>query len=298
MAESGAAPTPDLAIVIPHYEDPERLARCLEALAAQDLAGAEVVVVDNGSPRRPPPPDLIAAHPDVRFLVERTKGAGPARNRGVAETTAPLLLFIDADCVPQPGWTEAARAAAPRAGLVGGHVGVFAETPPPMSGAEAFEAVFAFDFRDYIERQGFSGAGNLLTTRAVFEAVGGFLGEVSEDIEWTMRAVACGHALSYEPTMSVLHPARQDWPQLRRKWRRTTDERWALHRARRGDGGRARAAWAGQAVLMPASVVAHLPRVLRARALTTPADRLRAAGTLARLRLTRMGWMLAQAARR
>ena len=298
-AASGRAPAPsgaaEIAVVIPHYEDPVRLARCLEALAREDLSGVEVVVVDNASPTAPPPPDLRAAHPAVRFLEEPEKGAAAARNRGVAETGAPHLLFIDSDCVPCPGWIAAARRAIGAAPLVGGHVGTFDETPPPRSGAEAFEAVFAFDFQDYIERKGFSGAGNLLTTRAVFDAVGGFRSGVSEDLEWTRRAVAAGHPLVYRAEMAVVHPTRRDWPALERKWRRMTDEMWGLHFEEGGGGTAARLRWAARALLMPASVLAHLPRVMGSGRLASGAERRRAVGTLARLRLARMRWMLRQA---
>ena len=296
-----------IAIVIPHYADPVRLARCLDALAEQDLAGTEVVVIDNASPEGPPD---LSPWPFARLVVEERKGAASARNRGVAETRAPFLLFLDADCVPEPGWLDAARAAAPRAGLVGGHVGVFDETPPPRSGAEAFETVFAFRVEDYVESKSFAVTANLLTTRAIFDEVGGFRDALSEDLDWSRRAVALGHPLSYEPAMSVLHPTRSDWSALRRKWRRLTDEGWGLHRAERagldaGDSGAAtapagagaRLSWAARALLMPASVPLHLPRMLRSGRLGGAGERLRGGLTLTRLRLLRMAWMLRQAAR-
>ena len=88
--------------------------------------------------------------------METEKGAAVARNRGVAETTAPRLFFIDADCIPAPDWLAVGREVAVRADLIGGRVDVFDETPAPRSGAEAFETVFAFNFRKYIEVQGFS----------------------------------------------------------------------------------------------------------------------------------------------
>ena len=304
----GAADAPEIGIVVPHYDDPARLARCLEALAAGGgLDGAEIVVVDNASPRPPaPPPAALRAR--LRLAVETARGAAMSRNRGVAETSAPYLLFLDADCVPAPGWLAAARAALPRLSapggprLIGGRVDVFDETPPPRSGAEAFEAVFAFDNRRYVEREGFSVTANLLTTRAVFEAVGGFRAGVSEDLDWCRRAVAAGHPIAYEPALAVGHPARQDWPALARKWRRLTDEAWGVHLSGRAPGMAARvgasASWAGRALLMPASVLAHLPRVARSRALDGWGERARAAATLARLRGARMGWMLAQAAGR
>ena len=163
---------PGIAIIIPHYNDAERLERCLSALAQNDLSGCEVVVVDNGSTMIEPLAQVQARFADVGFVTEPEKGAAAARNRGVAETSAPCLMFIDADCVPAPDWVATGRAVAGRADLIGGRVEVFDETPPPRSGAEAFEAVFAFDFRHYIEVQGFSGTGNLVTRRDVFEDVG------------------------------------------------------------------------------------------------------------------------------
>ena len=122
---------PDIAVIIPHYNDLVRLERCLQGLMQCDLGAAEVLVVDNASPQ---PPDALAPQfPRVRFLTETEPGAAPTRNRGVAESTAPLLAFLDADCVPDPDWLTVARAAPARAAVTGGRVDVFDETPPPRS---------------------------------------------------------------------------------------------------------------------------------------------------------------------
>lgn len=288
MSTATTDPLPDTAVIIPHYNDAERLARCLDALALNDTTGVEIVVVDNGSTE--PLDALRKKHPDVRFIHEPEKGAAAARNRGVAETGASRLFFIDADCVPDADWLTVARDVAGKGDLVGGRVDVFDETPPPRSGAEAFEAVFAFNFRRYIEVQGFSGAGNLLTRRDVFDAIGGFTNGVSEDREWTMRAVAQGYTLIYEDRLRVSHPSRQDWPALRRKWERTTREAYQLN----GTAGRDRLRWALRALAMPASAVAHMPKVLFSRKLRSAAERFGAMLTLFRLRMARMVWMLRQ----
>ncbi len=278
---------PDAAVIIPHYQDHARLARCLAALAPQLDGDVEVVVVDNASPE-PPRPE----HPGVRVVTERQKGAANARNRGVAETTAERIFFLDCDCVPADDWLETARRVAPRADLVGGTVSVFDETPPPRSGAEVFETVFAFDNRGYVERKGFSVTANLLVTRAAFEATGGFVDGTSEDLDWCRRATARGFKLVHAEALRVAHPTRADWPALRKKWRRLTDEMWQVER---GESRMARPRWALKALAMPASVAVHAPKVVR----QTHGWRDRGAGltTLARLRLTRMGWMLAQATR-
>ncbi len=278
------------AVIIPHYNDLPRLERCLQALRENDLTGTEIIVVDNASPVSLN--DMQQAFPEVRFVVEPQKGAAHARNRGVAETTASRLFFIDADCVPAPDWLAVGRQIADRADLIGGRVDVFDETPPPRNGAEAFEAVFAFNFRRYIEVQGFSGAGNLLTRRDVFDAIGGFINGVSEDREWTMRAVARGYSLIYEDRFQVSHPSRQNWPALRAKWRRTTQEAYQLN----GTGAGARLRWALRGLAMPVSAVVHTPKVLSSDKLASSGEVLRAISTLFRLRCQRMLWMLRQAA--
>ncbi len=281
---------PEIAIIIPHYNDATRLARGLDALRENDLSGCEILVVDNGSDQ---PLDAVrAGFPEIRIVTEPEKGAAAARNRGVAETTAPRLMFIDADCVPAPDWVAVGRAVMDRADLIGGRVEVFDETPPPRSGAEAFEAVFAFDFRHYIEVQGFSGTGNLITRRDVFADVGPFRGGVSEDRDWSFRATAKGYRLIYEDALRVGHPSRADWAALRAKWRRITEEMFG----QTGRGAGARMTWALKGLMMPASVLVHLPKVLRSPKLSGARDRARAAMTLIRLRLTRMVWMLRQAA--
>lgn len=287
------APPPDLAVIIPHYNDPGRLEICLEALMRNALGAAEIVVVDNNSPQ-PPPEQLQARFPTVRFISETEKGAGPARNRGVADTTAPILAFIDADCVAAPDWLAVSRQVAQEADLVGGRVDVHDETPAPRSGAQAFENVFAFNFKNYIEVQGFSGAGNLVTHRHVFEDVGPFLTVVAEDTEWTRRAVAKGHRLIYRDALVVSHPSRTDWAQLRRKWYRLTQEGYALAQ-KTAPGLQTRLAWALKALAMPASAIAHLPKLLRSPKLNGGQERLRGAFVLFRIRLQRMIWMLVQA---
>ena len=282
-------PVAKAALIVPHYNDVDRLIRCLAALMPQMTTDVELVVVDNGSTQSLD--GLRRRWPDLRLVVEGEKGAAAARNRGVAETTAPLLFFLDSDCLPARDWLTQAFRAVKTADLVGGRVDVFDETPPPRTGAQAFEAVFAFDNRAYVTAQGFSVTANLVTRRDVFQATGPFRAGLSEDKDWCLRARAKGFRLGYDDALRVGHPSRSDWPALARKWRRLSDEMFAL------DGQKARRLWALRALLMPLSVLAHLPLVLTSPRLRGGRERLAALGTLARLRLTRMVWMLRQALR-
>lgn len=276
------------AVIIPHYNDVTRLLTCLSALG-QIPEHIECVVVDNDSSVDLGP--VREKYPTIRILTEPLSGAAMARNRGVAETTAPLLFFLDCDCVPAAGWIEAALRVADRADVIGGHISVFDETPPPRTGAQGFEAVFAFNNAAYIRDKGFSVTANLVTKRDVFEANGPFRTGVSEDLDWCRRAVSKRYSLVYAPDLKVAHPSRGDWTALKRKWRRLTAEAFGVH----GDSGFKRLAWAARGMLMPFTAVVHLPLVLRSPALSGVGEQINTVSTLVRLRGLRGFWMLKQA---
>ncbi|SMX46466.1 glycosyltransferase family 2 protein [Actibacterium lipolyticum] len=291
MMKPLAAAAPQSAVIIPHFNDHTRLKRCLDALLKGGLSSVEVLVVDNGS--TPPIDTLSARFPTVRFVTEPTKGAAAARNRGVQESTAQNLFFLDADCVPAPDWLATAKQVVRPNAVIGGRVDVFDEGSGPRTGAQAFETVFAFAQKAYVEEKGFSVTANLLTTRDVFSDVGPFVVGVSEDFDWCQRATAKGYALTYADALAVSHPTRTDWAGLRKKWRRLTDESFGLIKGQK----LGRIKWAARALAMPVSIIAHIPKILTHRSLSTPQERYRAIATLARLRLLRAGWMLAQAIR-
>lgn len=92
-----------VSVVIPHYQAEEKLAMTLAGLAAQTHPTLEVIVVDDGSD----PPLAIEDPPlPVRVLHQPRDGfgAGRARNLGARHAGHDIVLFLDADMVPDPGW--------------------------------------------------------------------------------------------------------------------------------------------------------------------------------------------------
>ncbi|MEO7793837.1 MAG: glycosyltransferase [Thermoanaerobaculia bacterium] len=95
------------AVVIPARDPGGALARLLVSLAAANDSGrlAEIVVVDDGSVE-----DLsavCAAHGARHLRRDRSAGPAAARNAGAAATSAPILLFFDADVLCPAGLPEA-----------------------------------------------------------------------------------------------------------------------------------------------------------------------------------------------
>jgi GT2 family glycosyltransferase len=284
-----ASERPAASVIIPHFNDVVRLEKCLAALAPQVAERpVEIVVCDNGSSV-----DLTgirAAFPQVSFVHEPAPGAAAARNRAVAESRGAWLFFTDADCVPAPDWIATALTCAHPERVIGGRITVFDETPPPRSGAEAFEQVFAFPQATYIAKTRYSVTANMIVPRALFEAVGPFDGSKSEDMDWGQRAHARGHAIVYAPELVVAHPTRQNWAALVKKWRRTTSEMYFAN----GTTPRRRLLWGLRALAVLGSIAPHGLKVLRHSALS-PRDRAAALGVLVRLRALRAGWTLRQA---
>jgi len=275
---------PTVSVIIPHYNDLAGLDLCLSALEAQTLRRDqfEIVVADNRSPC-----GLDAVRAVVRDrarLVEvAEKGAGPARNGAVAAARGAILAFTDSDCVPVPEWLEAGLCALAWNDIVGGQVTVASRDPRRMTPTEAFETVFAFNFRRYILREGFTGSGNLFVSRETFRHVGGFRKGLSEDKEWCHRARALGHAIAYEPRAIIAHPARHSWQEFKAKWLRIQSESFGLVKA--SATGRLR--WLARTWLMPFSILPHAVRVLTDPKLPDLTTRLAAIEILVRQRIWR-----------
>jgi GT2 family glycosyltransferase len=150
-------------------------------------------------------------------------------------------------------------AALDRFDYAGGRVVTTIVEPHAPTPSEAYEAVFAFNFKKYIEEEKFSGSGNLFVPRAVFERVGPFRAGVSEDIDWCRRANALGYRLGYAERAVVSHAARREWRELKAKWERVIAE--TLRLARERPGWRRR--WLFYAATVAASPFIHWWTVLR-----------------------------------
>jgi len=93
-------------LVIPTHNRRDSLRRVLEALARQTTPADkyEVLVICDGCTDGSAAMCRALTMPYRLRVLEQTPNQGPAaaRNRGVREATAPIILFIDDDVVPEP----------------------------------------------------------------------------------------------------------------------------------------------------------------------------------------------------
>jgi GT2 family glycosyltransferase len=274
-----------VSVVIPHYDDLDNLRLCLKHLATQTLPrdSFEVIIADNNSPMGIEAVRDVAKN-QARVVQAPEQGAGPARNAGVDATCGDVLAFIDSDCRPNPDWLERGIAALRNTDIVGGRVDIVAKNASHPTAAEAFEMVFAFPIRDYIERKGFAVTANLFVPRPVYDRVGLFRSAVAEDVEWCKRATTLGFRLAYASDAVVEHPARATWLDLQRKWRRTTSETYFL--MREGQWGKVK--WLRQCMLVLISIAPHGAALITTSRLTGVWTRIAAFSILVRIRTYRV----------
>ena len=192
--------SPEVAVVVPTFERPDRLRRLVAALEQQTAPRDEweLVVVDDGSGDETPAVLAeLRRSTSVDLRVERlphNQGPAMARNVGWRSTSAPLLAFTDDDCVPEPGWLAAgvtALRSGARTGIVQGRT---LHADIPAGARHTWRTVV----RDVPAPSPWFEGCNLFARRDALEAAGGF----DEEIGWFGEETALG------------------WEVLERGWRR------------------------------------------------------------------------------
>jgi mycofactocin system glycosyltransferase len=174
-----------------------------------------VVVVDDASM-----PPLVAPPSSTVELLRHDANVGPgaARMSGLERVRTPLVAFVDADVVPEPGWLEPllghfgderVALGAPRVRSMPGP-GVLARYETSRSpldlGAEPGRVLPA-------TRIGYVPAAAVVARAAAVREVGGFdiALRTGEDVDLVWRLVERGWRVRYEPRSVVRHLPRRSW---------------------------------------------------------------------------------------
>jgi mycofactocin system glycosyltransferase len=198
----------DLTVVIPVRDRPEQVRRLLSA-----LKGMRCIVVDDASADPARTREVVEEAGGTLLSLEQNSGPSVARNTGLAQVATPLVVFIDSDCVPEPGWLgpllghfddPLVAAAAPR---------ILPMAVAPSSPLSRYESV-----RSSLDRGGSAGlvrplsripyvpSATLLVRR---EAVADELFDPQlrggEDVDLVWRLVDAGWDVRYEPSSVVRH---------------------------------------------------------------------------------------------
>lgn len=205
-------------VVIPTRNRSEILEESLSFLAFQDFSKRqfEVLVCDDGSEE-----DIgvvvdkfRSAFPFLRLLKQDAKGPAAARNLGISEASAPIVIFLDSDVLSDkslvrhlvrtldenPQWLGSEARIEP----VGNDKSPLWESPTCKNGGHYHTAAVAYRREVLIE------VGGLDET---------FTLPACEDVELAMQILSRG-TIGFVPEAVVYHPCRRVNLGLHWRWRR------------------------------------------------------------------------------
>jgi glycosyltransferase involved in cell wall biosynthesis len=221
-------PLPFVSVIVPVYNDPRGISETLSSLEQQDYPrnNWEVIVIDNDSSdeTRRIACSFIPYLPCMQVLTETRRSSYAARNTGIGLARGGIIAFIDADMVVDKDWitTGVKEILGEEADYVGCRVDIYTKGDPP-SIFEIYNQRTGFPVKDYMERFGFAGAGNIFVRRTVFERIGMFDQRLVSggDYEFGTRVKEAGLKMYYSDKNRMLHPARRSFRSLLRKNIRT-----------------------------------------------------------------------------
>lgn len=249
-----------VSVVIPARNEATLIGRVVEAVRGQDRPEGvelEVLVVDDGSADETAERAEVAGARVLRREVTAGSAGRPAagvpaasgnpaaaRNLGAETSRGDPIVFLDADCVPAPGWLEALLAAHDRGETV---VGGSLDLPPGLRWTARCDYYCGWYLVHPRRPPGpvpHHPPPNLSVRREPFLSTSGFTEEppfsyTNEERAWQGELRRAGHRIWFEPAARAFHHNRPGLGALLRR-----NYRWASTAvAAKGSSGAARMAW-------------------------------------------------------
>lgn len=215
-----------ISVIIPAYNVEQTLGACLDALIAQATPDTEIIVVDDGSTDAT---RAVAEAKGVRVITQANRGAAAARNTGVQHARGEIVLFLDADSVPDAHWLANLSAPFADAKVVG--ASGQKKTRQKKLWARYVQAEYDYRYDRLAAHRtiDFVDSSTAAYRRDIFLANGGFDPTLldAEDVEFSFRLAERGYTLILVRDAIVWHTHPESLSEfLRRKYR------YALWRAR------------------------------------------------------------------
>ncbi|KAF1708721.1 glycosyltransferase [Pseudoxanthomonas sacheonensis] len=212
---------PRASIIVPVYNQAAHTLACLRALAEHPpQAACEILVVDDGSSDQ-----TQAWMTQVAGLHfhRRAQNGGfiAACNDGAARARGEVLVFLNNDTVPQPGWLDALLDtfdAQPDAGLVGAQL-LYPDGRLQEAGGVVFSDGSAWNYGRFespedpryasLRDADYCSGAAIAIPRRLFESLGGFDTRYTpayyEDTDLAFSVRAAGKRVLYQPASRVVH---------------------------------------------------------------------------------------------
>ena len=221
-----------VSVIVPTRNGAHLLPECLDALRAQSFRDFETLIVDDAS--MDGTRELLRGYPEARVVrLPGKEGHGfvTAANRGITASSGEIVVLLNNDAVPDPGWLRELVGALERnpwAGMAASRIMLY-DRPDTFhstgdyygrDGVPNSRGVWEVDGGQYeLEEEVFgicaaaaairrsvladlAGSGGTTPTGRVFDPQ---LWMYLEDVDLNLRARLRGHRTVYVPTARVLH---------------------------------------------------------------------------------------------
>lgn len=229
-----------ISVIVPFKNAAEFLPSLIKALTAQQLPAEqfEVIFVDNQSDDGSSAL-ITSVTPSFAFRLasySARKSSYGARNAGVRMARGTILVFTDADCIPEPQWlTEIVRfyeTPGNQDAVVSGDVRFF--FADPLSPWEHFDRNVHMQNAARAATHQIATA-NMAVPLECFRRIGDFDEVLSgADYVWSERAAKESLRVVFVAEARVLHPTRGSFIEMRRKLDRVAYGQGELYRKSRG----------------------------------------------------------------
>jgi len=214
--------TPIVSIIVPLFNEENRLRALCRALLAQSYKPLEIILVDNASTDSTFSLANELACGQIKVVQElEFQNADAARNKGIEVAHGDILAFTDGDCLPTPNWVKAAidQFNYGKADLIAGQIS-FSFRKQPSCG-EFYDAVTFLQHSTSVSERGVAFTANLFVRKKVILSLGGFSVDTvwNGDFMFTRHAVQSGFSLEYCKEAIVIHPARKSQDVFKKVWR-------------------------------------------------------------------------------
>lgn len=211
---------PSVSIIIPVYNDAERLDKCLTSIKSQSYSGeVSTYVIDNGSDDKIH--DIVSKY-NINYVFENTyQNPYICRNSGIKASEGEIIALIDATCTPDSDWLKEGVQflSSNQIGIIGGAVRFELSDKPTVS--EIIDSKGNLQMKNNINNRQVAKTANLFVKRHVFEQVGLFPEKWRSggDVYWTQWASSSGFKIEYCPSATVSKPPRTLLPLLKKNYR-------------------------------------------------------------------------------
>jgi GT2 family glycosyltransferase len=194
-------------VIVPFHRNLDQLQTCLSAIR-HSVPSVELIVAADGATEDCAP--VAAAHDARVLVVPGPSGPAVARNRGAADATGDIFVFVDADVVVAADAIPRLCAALDGDATLAAVFGAYDHAPAAPNFMSQFKNLSHTYVHENAQRRASTFWAGLGAVRAdAFRAVGGFDERFTrpsvEDIDFGYRLTAAGRAIRLDPDLRGRH---------------------------------------------------------------------------------------------